>query len=320
MSSWTNWGNATAVTGQSNSGAYAVRVGTGAGGLAEDIGGIAAGTIYRLSGRVKVSDSSETAYLGVTITDAAGASLLQQTVPFSTIAYYGANLDVRAPANAAKAQVYLWKNAGSGYAYLDDISFAPVAGFGSVKGVFIGNSITYSHPSAVMGWDHASGMAASSADTDYAHVAAATLNIGAPTILNFSALERDPAANKAGIPNATANIDAATAVTIELGDNVPLERLTEFKDAYNALLDSARHGRSLVCVSTWWEVAAKDAVIKEACESHGGTYVYIGDIRSDPANRDRLDGPQYNDGSVNDHPHEWSMARIAARIASVTPR
>jgi len=320
LSGWSNWGNATTVTGQSSSGLYAVRVGSAGGGLGANIPGITAGTVYRLSGQVKVSAGSEIAYLGVRFMNAAGSNLLEQSVPFSTMAYYGAKLDVRAPANATAALVYVWKNSGSGFAYLDEIALAPMSGFGPTKGAFIGNSITYSFPTASMGWDHASGMSASSADTDYAHLAAAALNIGAPAITNFAALEREPAANKAGIPAVTAGIDAATAVTIALGDNARLERLTEFGDAYNALLDAVRQARSLVCVSTWWEAAAKDAIIKSACEAHGGTYVYIGDIRTDPQNQDQVQGPQYADGSVDDHPHDWSMARIAARVAAATPR
>jgi Rieske Fe-S protein len=75
-----------------------------------------------------------------------------------------------------------------------------------------------------------------------------------------------------------------------------------------------------VCVSTWWEEPSKDAVIASACEAHGGRYVYIGDILTDPANRDRLEGPQYTDASVQDHPHDWSMARIAERIVAAHPR
>jgi hypothetical protein len=256
----------------------------------------------------------------VSFLDSSGSTLQSQSVPFSTVSYYGADLDVRAPANASRAQVYVWKNDGTGYAYLDDIALTPVAGFSSIKGVFIGNSISYSFPTAALQWDHASGMAASSADTDYAHLAAAALNIGAPAITNFAGLEREPATNVPNIPQVTADIDSSTAVTIELGDNATAANLPAFTTAYNALLDSASHGRSLVCVSTWWQDAAKDAMIKSACEAHGGTYVYIGDVRTDPANRDHLDGPQYADASVNDHPHDWSMAQIAARIAAATPK
>ena len=181
------------------------------------------------------------------------------------------------------------------------------------KAVFIGNSITYSLASPAMGWDHTSGMAASSAATDYAHLVAAALKVDSPNITNFSPLERNPSANISGIAEVTAPIDASTAVTVELGDNVPLDKLAEFSTAYNALLD-AIHGKSLVCVSTWWVEPSRDAVIKSACDAHGGKFVYIGDVRPDPNNRDHLDGPQYADPAVEDHPHDWSMARIAERV------
>lgn len=189
-----------------------------------------------------------------------------------------------------------------------------VSTFDATKGVFIGNSITDSPANPAVGWDHTSGMAASSAQTDYAHTVGEALHLWAPSYVNFAALERDPAANLARIAELTAGIDHLTAVTIQLGDNVAPDRLADFKPAYEALLDAASRGRTLVCVSTWWELWAKDTMIKDACEARGGTYVYIGDIRYDPKNRDQFEGPQYADPSIQDHPHDWSMARIAERV------
>lgn len=191
-----------------------------------------------------------------------------------------------------------------------------VSTFDATKGVFIGNSITFSPANPAVGWDHSSGMAASSAATDFAHLAGEALHLWSPTFINFAALEREPAANRSRIAELTAAIDDATAVTIQLGDNVAPDpaRIAEFTTAYHELLDAAKRGRSLVCVSTWWELWAKDTMIQEACEARGGTYVYIGDIRYDPKNRDPFEGPQYTDPSIQDHPHDWSMALIAERV------
>lgn len=207
--------------------------------------------------------------------------------------------------------------------YLQGGDFGPepapiglVSNFDATKGLFIGNSITFSPANPSVGWDHSSGMSASSAATDFAHLVGEALHLWAPTFVNFAALERDPAANRSRIRELTAGIDAATAVTIQLGDNVSPDpaRLAEFTAAYHELLDAAKGGRTLVCVSTWWELWAKDTMIKEACEARGGTYVSIGDIRYDPRNRDPFDGPQYADPAIQDHPHDWSMARIAERV------
>jgi hypothetical protein len=124
LSAWSNWGNASAAAGQGSSGAAALRVGTGAGGGGQLFAGVAPGTTYHLTGQVRVSDASEAAYLGLAYMDASGAKLQEQNVAVNATAYAAASLDVVAPANTAKALVYVWKNAGSGYAYVDDVALA----------------------------------------------------------------------------------------------------------------------------------------------------------------------------------------------------
>jgi len=128
LANWTDWGNASAVAGQSSSGSYSVRVGNGAGGLGTDILTIVGGKTYSLTGQVKVSDPAEVAYLGVSFFDPDGNKLLEQNVPVSSTSYSPAKLDLAAPANASRAMVYVWKNAGSGFAYVDDVGLAPVDG------------------------------------------------------------------------------------------------------------------------------------------------------------------------------------------------
>jgi len=56
-------------------------------------------------------------------------------------------------------------------------------------------------------------------------------------------------------------------------------------------------------------------MIKAACTERGGRYVFIGDIRIDPANQDGQ-GVQFRNRGVNAHPHDWSMARISERIVA----
>lgn len=77
MSAWSNWGNTRVVAGMGTSGSQAMQVGTAAGGGGLDVAGIAPGTTYRLSAQVKVSDPSETGYVGVKFMDDAGATLLE---------------------------------------------------------------------------------------------------------------------------------------------------------------------------------------------------------------------------------------------------
>lgn len=192
------------------------------------------------------------------------------------------------------------------------------------KLVVIGNSISRHGQVSSIGWDHDSGMAASSAATDYAHLVAATLGVAQLTANNFADLERNPAdaintidldtpvAHQ--IANRAAEVTSDSIVVVQLSDNAPHESMATFGPGYSALLDAVSARKALVCVGSFWYDATKDAVLKTACEAHGGRYVYIGDIHTDPTNRDRLDGPQYTNAAVQDHPHDWSMARIAERV------
>lgn len=116
MTHWVDWGNA------GIDAAPALRVGTAAGGAAQEVGGIVGGATYRLTGQVKVSAPSEDAYLGVYLVDAAGTKVAEQMTPVNGTAFALATVEIAAPANAARAVVYVWKNAGTGYVYVDDVA------------------------------------------------------------------------------------------------------------------------------------------------------------------------------------------------------
>lgn len=125
LASWANWGNGTA-TSEAAAGSWAAQVGIGAGGLGQQVGGVVAGNSYRLSALAKVS-AGETGYLGVMFMDAAGTALLAQNVIFRSTSYSTAQVDLTAPANATRALVFVWKNAGPGFAYVDEVALVPVA-------------------------------------------------------------------------------------------------------------------------------------------------------------------------------------------------
>jgi hypothetical protein len=123
--SWANWGNAGASSTNPVAGTASAKVGTAAGGFGQNVTGVAAGFKYHLTAQVKVSAPGETGLLGVIFTDNAGVSLLDTLVPFASTTVSTAQVDITAPPKATGALVYVWKNDGSGFAYVDEVQFGP---------------------------------------------------------------------------------------------------------------------------------------------------------------------------------------------------
>ena len=179
--------------------------------------------------------------------------------------------------------------------------------------IVIGNSITRTPPSPGFGWAGDWGMAASDAAHDFAHLAAGALGLPLDA-RNFSALETD--LDVAQVPAMATGV-AGAVVVVQLGDNAGSSGKTpaQWRSAYRALLDATRGVRTLVCVTTFWGFGQIDAVIREECTAHGGRVAEIGDIYPDAANPDRQEVVSAND-AVNQHPHDYGMARIAERVVA----
>ena len=124
MASWQDWGNTLVVDGAGALGtSRALRVGTAGGGSGQQVAAVVPGTRYQLSARARVSASPEAVVIGINFVDASGANVLQPTVRVTTTDYSPVTIQVTAPANAVKALVYVWKNSGPGYAFIDEFSF-----------------------------------------------------------------------------------------------------------------------------------------------------------------------------------------------------
>jgi hypothetical protein len=177
----------------------------------------------------------------------------------------------------------------------------------------IGNSITFVAPTPDVQWSGDWGMAASSQRSDFSHLVANTLGLPL-SASNLATLERTPANAKTILAPFAAKVHPGTIAVVELGDNVPAGTLGAFKPGYDALLDTVQHARNLVCTSTFWAKPDYDAAIEASCTAHGGTYLYIGDIRTDPANPDYVGAPAFANPAVDGHPHDWSMGQIALRV------
>lgn len=193
---------------------------------------------------------------------------------------------------------------------------------------FIGNSLTYHLDSAEQGWYESHGMAAKYESTDYVHVTLRKIGTASRNayIRNFYPFESDDSVTKRHIDSlAPVLAKHPKIVVVQLGDNVELNKkqkiqsvfnLYNFWSAYGDLMSAIKNGDAQIyCVSTWWQSDWKDRVIKRRCESAGGTYVYIGDIYTDPKNTDR-NTVDYPSPMVDSHPKDYGMKEIADRLVA----
>jgi hypothetical protein len=182
LANWENWGNATTST---ESGSAAAKVGTAAGGIGQRVGGLVPGTTYRASAQGKVSSPDEIAYLGLAFTDDAGNTISVQNAVFRSTTYAPVQLDATAPAGATKALVFVWKNDGSGYAFVDNVSLTRVA-TGSGPGPEVAVTSPAGAPVFQLPWGgEVSGQVATSVSNVLRRYSAQGQQVGATTTISF---------------------------------------------------------------------------------------------------------------------------------------
>jgi len=181
--------------------------------------------------------------------------------------------------------------------------------------MFLGNSITKHAPAPAAGWTGNWGMAASAMEKDYVWQVAQQLPVKSVQTFNIAKLETAPA--RAQLQESM--LEAARhsqLVVVQLGDNVKPQGVSDFEPAYVRLLASAKPEQGmLICLSTWYQRQAVDAITERACKQAGGTYIQIGDIHSKLGYDATAQG--FSDVGVRSHPGDAGMAEIAKRIAVV---
>jgi hypothetical protein len=184
--------------------------------------------------------------------------------------------------------------------------------------VALGNSITRHGAAPQIKWFGDWGMAASSPEKDYVGRLRALLVKPGQSVVqaqrfNVAVMEREPKGFQ--LDPATSAIAAASSVlVVELGDNANGDALQDFDSAYRALLTQTKQKKGvLLCLSTWWNSAKVDSIIKPACVKAGGVFVEIGDIHSDP-NAHPSKGGDFDDPGILNHPGDVGMAEIAKRL------
>ena len=190
--------------------------------------------------------------------------------------------------------------------------------------LFLGNSITLHGPKADIGWTGNWGMAASSEDKDYVHLVTSALaeHTGStPQIMvrNIADFERN---------YATYDVDGQMKdlfafdpdlVVLAIGENVPAlgseDAKAQFKAGVMNILRCALAKRHPLVVvrSCFWADAAKDEVLRQACQEADAIFVDAGPLGREAANAARSERSFTHDG-VAGHPGDQGMKALADAI------
>ena len=190
--------------------------------------------------------------------------------------------------------------------------------------LFLGNSITLHGPKADIGWTGNWGMAASSEDKDYVHLVTSALarHTGSrPQILvsNIAGFERNYATYDVDSQMKDLFAFDPDLVVLTIGENVPAlgseEAKTQFKAGVMSILRCAMAKRHPLVVvrSCFWADAAKDEVLRQACQEVGGIFVDAGPLGRDPANAARSER-SFAHAGVAGHPGDKGMKALAGAI------
>ena len=169
-----------------------------------------------------------------------------------------------------------------------------------------------------IGWHHDHGMAASASGNDYVHQTTRLLGLQVEEAryCNFAEIEREALEDTQIRSRIRGLIGECAGITVvQLGDNVSsLEELQIFHDNLCSLIPLVKaSSRYVIVLSTWWDSAQKDRLIRQLCENFSVQYIYTGDIFRSKENADRKIR-RFKHNGVNAHPGDWGMTQIALRI------
>ena len=190
--------------------------------------------------------------------------------------------------------------------------------------LFLGNSITLHGPKADIGWTGNWGMAASSEDKDYVHLVTTALAQHAgsrPRIMvgNIADFERNYATYDVDKQMKDLFALDPDLVVLAIGENVPALASegdkAQFRTGVMSILRCAlaRRHPLVVVRSCFWADAAKDEVLRQACQDVNGIFVDAGPIGRDAANAARSERAFTHDG-VAAHPGDKGMKALADAI------
>ena len=174
----------------------------------------------------------------------------------------------------------------------------------------LGNSVLHHVPSEYLGWKGDWGMAATTAENDFAHILNEKLKQSHPNSViyktqNIAFWENDFNYNLddfAFIKNIKADI-----LIIRLGENV--SDLKNYKAALSKIIDRYSKPDAQVIISgTVWDKLEVEAVHKDLAKKNNITFVSFAELRSDRKNFSRK---LFENAAVGSHPSDKGMRAIA---------
>lgn len=251
-------------------------------------------------------------------------SICRPLPPVFAIAQVICTLLLLAPAGQAESRAPASAPSSPATRPLASADTAPVQ-----RVLILGNSITRHPPKPSIGWTNDWGMAASSADRDYAHLflnalAARTGHTPDARIRNIAEFEQHwqtyPISDKLKDDIAF----GADLVVVAIGENVPSlpdpQTQAQFAERLGQLLAAVKHRpqTTLLVRSSFWPNHIKDEILKRACTAAGGIFVDISPIGRDETSHARSER-HFDHAGVAAHPGDKGMQAIAAALLSACP-
>jgi lysophospholipase L1-like esterase len=218
-------------------------------------------------------------------------------------------------------------------AFSDEGGASDILRFGKLaagKVLVLGNSITIHDPAQEIGWHGNWGMAASSAEKDFAHLLAA--RIGRETgkqpelrVKNIASFERGYTEFDLQKELKSELEFKPDIVILAIGENVTAPETDSAKQAFarscEKLIETIReNGRPAIFVrSSFWANPIKDDILKSACEKTDAIYIDISHLGAIEANAAKSERKFDHDG-VAAHPGDAGMQAIADAIFEAVER
>ncbi len=198
---------------------------------------------------------------------------------------------------------------------------------GSIRILFLGNSITRHAPKPEIGWEHDFGMAASCEENDYVHRIISALDAKGVTAdyatVSCGGWERGYFDEERTTELSLARDFAADIVIFRTGENtmnikdkipeIPLAPyIVKFVDYF-----CVKPGCHLLMTDMFWPHELIDQPIREAAAIRACPLVHLGDLGHIPENEAHDRGFWHT--GVAMHPGDLGMQRIAERILAAIP-